>query len=151
MSQIIKKHPAATISSNLAYLETTEPHSGVATFEDKLGSNLVVVGEYLVTNTFDLNQISTIEQANYFKEKYGIYDPDYLKVLDRVCKGNPTFTDCGMLAGYCQTFPNDASCMLVQEPIWNWKPWMVLLVLVLSVFIGISIGASKNETPSTIT
>jgi hypothetical protein len=146
MSQIIKKHPAVFSINNLAWLETSEPHSGVATFEDK-PMNLAVLGDFLATNTYDLNQISTTDQANYFKEKYGSYDPDYLKVLDRVCKGNPTFADCGMLAGYCQTFPNDASC-LVQGPIWNWKPWMILLVLVLSVFVGVSMGSSKVQTTS---
>jgi hypothetical protein len=147
MSQIIKKHPAKYEDQSLSWLEVEEPHHGVSTFE--LNSfNLANEADLISTHMYDLNQISSTEQAIFWKESYGINDPDYLKVLDKVCMGNPTFEDCGMLAGFCQTFPNDASC-LVQGPIWNWKPWMVILFLALSVFIGISIGASKTETPST--
>ncbi len=144
MSQIIKKHPAAYEIPNLAWLETSEPHSGNAEFLDKNTTNLDNVALLLSTNTYDLDSISTTEQAIFFKEKYGMYDPDYLKVLERVCIGNPNFEDCGMLLGYCNVFPNDASC-LVQGPIWNWKPWMIFAVLVAAFFIGLGIGTGKTK------
>ncbi len=144
MSQIVKKHPNQFQEIDLGWLETSEPHSGNVEFLDNSTTNLQNVAKFIATSTYDLDKISTTEQAIFFKEKYGINDPDYLKVLERVCPGNPTFQDCGMLLGYCQAFPNDASCM-VQGPIWNWKPWMILVVVVASVLIGISLGSSKTK------
>ena len=143
MSQIIKKHPTQYQDLNLGWLETSEPHSGNSEFVYSNTTNLENPAQFISTHTYNLDNISTTEQAIFFKEKYGIYDPDYLKVLERVCPGNPTFQDCGMLLGYCNVYPNDASCM-VQGPIWNWKPWMILVVVVASVLIGISLGSSKT-------
>ena len=144
MSQIVKRHPAQTENPSLAWIEPQDPHAGNATFQSSLNSMLVNEANFVVSSTYDLDKISTTEQAMFFKEKYGINDPDYLKVLDRVCVGNPTFQDCGMLLGYCHAFPNDASC-LVQGPIWNWKPWMIFVVILICFSIGVTIRAGKSK------
>ena len=100
------------------------------------------------TCTYNVADVSVIDQVDNFGIIYGDQDPDKVLLLNGFCKTNPSHERCvGIEQTLCDTFPFHPDCIMNVETM-NWSWVYTLIIIALSVGLGYFMSSPSKKTES---
>ncbi len=98
------------------------------------------------TCTYNVADVSVIDQVDNFGIIYGDQDPDKVLLLNGFCKTNPTHERCvGMEQTLCDTFPFHPDCVMNVETM-NWSWVYTIIIIALSIGLGYFMSSPSKKT-----
>ena len=152
-SKVVKSWPASSVYYNYNHnsiCDINTEGSGIP----NLSTNQSVSSTVLPSNfehdiqncTYNVADVSVIDQVDNFGIIYGDQDPDKVLLLNGFCKTNPTHERCvGIEQTLCDTFPFHPDCVMNVETM-NWSWVYTIIIIALSIGLGYFMSSPSKKT-----
>ena len=154
-SKVVKSWPASSVYYNYNHnsiCDINTEGSGIP----NLSTNQSVSSTVLPSNfehdiqncTYNVADVSVIDQVDNFGIIYGDQDPDKVLLLHGFCQTNPTHEMCfGIEQTLCSTFPFHPNCKTsVQTGGWSWVYTVIIIGLVVLLVYMVASPSTKTES-----